>query len=108
MSVKEILREIEVEGFFTVLEFLLDIEFRFFEDLDAGGVEFSEKIVQLAAAREFLGEEFIDFVVEDVAFFFPRIHELLQTAEFFFDCHATPNVDQRARVPARRPPVRLR
>ena len=77
-------------NFLAFFEFLVELDFGLFEDLDAGAVQLRQEIVELAAARVVFGEKLVDLVVEDVALLFPGVHELLQPAEFFFDCHATP------------------
>jgi hypothetical protein len=92
--VAEILNEVGVDELLAFLELFLEIDFRFFENFDAGAVELGEKVVELTAAGILLGEKLVDFVVEDVALLLAGVHELFQPAEFFVNCHAAPSVDR--------------
>ena len=86
--VVEFLNEIEFAGFFGFLNFFVELGFGFFEDLDAGGVELGEQVVEFAAAGIVFGEQIVDFVIQHVALLLARAHELLHPSEFFAACHA--------------------
>ena len=57
--------------------FLVELDFGLFEDLDARAVELGEQVVEFASARIIFRQQFVDFVVEDVALLFAGVHELL-------------------------------
>ena len=72
----------------------------FFEDFDAGAVEVCEKILKLAPGREIFGEQLVDFVVENEPFFFARVHEIFQPAEFVICSHWRPVYQRTLSEPA--------
>ncbi len=59
--------EFQFGEFFAFFELLVELELRLLENLDAGGVQFGQQIVEFAPHRELFGQHLVDFVVEDVA-----------------------------------------
>ena len=50
--VAEVLDQVQVGELFALFELLVELDLGLFQDLDAGGVELGEQIVQLAAAAD--------------------------------------------------------
>ena len=73
-----------------VLGGLFEVELRLFQDFDAGAVEVGEQILELAPGREILGEQIVDFVVQNEPLFFARVHEIFQSPVFVICCHWHP------------------
>ncbi len=69
--------------------FFLEVEFGLFQDLDASAVEIGEQIFEFAAGGEILGQQLIDFVVENETFFFAHFHEIVSAGR---TCHLLPLV----------------
>ena len=70
-------------GFFELLFEILGL----FEDLDAGDVEAREHVFEVGAAGQIAGQNFADFVVQDVAFFLAHLYEPLQPVVFIVYRH---------------------
>ena len=65
-------------GFFDLLFEILGL----FEDFDAGDVEAGEHVIDVGAAGEIAGQDFADFVVQDVAFLLAHLYEPLKPVVF--------------------------
>ena len=64
-----------------LFEFFLEF-LGLFENFDAGDVEAGEHVVEFGAASQIAGQDFADFVVQDVALFLAHLYELLQPVVF--------------------------
>ena len=78
--------QFEVENLFAVFELLFEV-FGLFENLDAGHVQAGQHVVEFGAARKVRGQNFADFVVQDVALILAHLYEPLQPVKFVFERH---------------------
>jgi len=81
----------QIEQFLGVLEFLVEFEFGFLEDLNTGTVKYRQKVVNLRAIAETGAEigrqHFAQFVIKGVRFLLAPLNYVLQAIEFIFGCH---------------------
>ena len=70
--VVDFLDQVEFAGFFGFLNLFVELQLGFFQDLDAGGVEFGQQIVEFAAARIIFRQQIVDFVIQHVALLLAR------------------------------------
>ena len=78
--------QFEVEQLFGFFELLLEI-LGLFEDFDARDVQAGKHVLELGAARQISGQNFADFVVQDVALFLAHLYEPLKPVVFVFKRH---------------------
>ena len=65
-------------------------ELGFFEEFYAGRVKFGKEIFELARRAEVVGEQLIDFVIQDKALLFACVHKLFDAAVLLVACHRYP------------------
>ena len=78
--------QFEVEDFLALFQLLIEI-LGLFQDFDAGHIEAGQNVLELGAATEVAGQNFADFVVQDVALLFAHLYEPLQSLELIFQRH---------------------
>ena len=66
--------------------FLIEI-LGLFQDFDAGDIQAGQDVLEFGAAGDIAGQNFADFVVQDVALLLAHLYEPLQPLVFIFQRH---------------------